>query len=47
MMKKRLLEKIRRFEAELAWASPARAAKITTKIVKWKGQVFDERGERD
>lgn len=33
---------MRRAEEELVYASPARAAKLTDKIVKWKGQVFDE-----
>jgi hypothetical protein len=34
--------KIRKSEAALIYASPAQAAKLTKKIVKWKGQVFDE-----
>ena len=34
--------KIRNAEAVLIYASPADAAKLTKKIVKWKGQVFDE-----
>jgi len=36
------LKQIRRWEEELATSTPARAAKLTVKIVKWKGQVFDE-----
>ena len=36
------LKKIREWEEELALADPVRAAKLTKKIVKWKGQVFDE-----
>ena len=40
--RKKLFEKLRRAEAELVYASPSRAAKLTGKIVKWKGQVFDE-----
>lgn len=39
---KKLYKKLRLAEAELVYASPARAAKLTGKIVKWKGQVFDE-----
>ena len=37
------LKKIREYEAELVYATPSRAAKLTGKIVKWKAQVFDER----
>jgi hypothetical protein len=39
---KKKLQQIRRWEEELASSTPARAAKLTTKIVKWKGQVLDE-----
>ena len=39
---KKLLIKIKKTEAVLVYASPAKAAKLTKKIVKWKGQVFDE-----
>jgi hypothetical protein len=39
---KKKLQQIRRWEEELASSTPARAAKLTAKIVKWKGQVFDE-----
>lgn len=35
------MEKIRKLEKELLSASPPKAAKLTKKIVKWKGQVFD------
>ena len=34
--------KIKKSEAILIYASPAQAAKLTKKIVKWKEQVFDE-----
>ena len=37
-----LLLKIRKSEAVLVYASPSKAAKLTKKIVKWKGQVCDE-----
>ena len=40
--RKKLLQKIRRMEAELVYAPPARAAKLTSKIVKGKAQLFDE-----
>ena len=40
--RKKLFEKLRKAEAELIYASPPRAAKLANKIVKWKGQVFDE-----
>lgn len=40
--RKKLFEKLRKAEAELVYASPTRAAKLANKIVKWKGQVFDE-----
>lgn len=36
------MQKIRKSEAELAYADPVRAAKLTSKIVKWKARVFDE-----
>ena len=36
------LQKIRKYERELIYATPSRAAKLTGKIVKWKAQVFDE-----
>lgn len=38
----KLWKKIRRSESELVYADPARAAKLTGKIVKWKGQVFGQ-----
>lgn len=40
--REKLFKKIRRFEAEIAYAKPSRVAKLTSKIVKWKAQVFDE-----
>ena len=40
--RKKLFKKLRKAEAELVCASPPRAAKLANKIVKWKGQVFDE-----
>ena len=39
--RKKLLEQIRRWEAELVYATPSRAAKLTGKIVKGKAEVFD------
>lgn len=36
-----MLKKIRSAEAELVYADPKRAAKLTNKIVKWKATVFD------
>jgi len=38
----KLLFKIRKSEAILVYASPSKAAKLSKKIVKWKGQVCDE-----
>ncbi len=38
--KKKLWEKLRKAEAELVYADPARAAKLTNKIVKWKTEVL-------
>ena len=35
------LKKIRDAEAELVYADPKHAAKLTTKIVKWKATIFD------
>jgi hypothetical protein len=40
--RKKLFQKLRKAEKELLVASPKRAAFLTAKIVKWKGQVFDE-----
>lgn len=40
--RKNLFKKLRSAEEELVYATPTRAAKLTNKIVKWKGQVFDE-----
>jgi hypothetical protein len=39
--RKKLMDKIRRYEAELAYAPPSRAAKLTSKLVKWKADIFD------
>ena len=39
--KRKLYEKIRRWEREVLIASPRRAAKLTVKLNKWKGEVFD------
>ena len=38
---KSMLEKIRQKEEELAFASPRRAAKLTSEIVRLKATVFD------
>ncbi len=35
------MKKIRKSEAEIAIASPERAAKLAAKIVRWKAIVFD------
>lgn len=43
--RKKLFEKLRLAEEELIYATPSRAAKLTGKIAKWKGQVFDEHGK--
>ncbi|MBQ8429378.1 MAG: hypothetical protein IJX30_04720 [Clostridia bacterium] len=40
--KKKLLKKLRKAEAELVYANPTRAAHLTGKIVKWKGQVSNK-----
>lgn len=40
--RERLLRKIRFAEEKMVYATPAETAKLTGKIVKWKGQVFDE-----
>ena len=39
---RKILEKIRKAEAELGSASPDKAAKLTSKIVRLKASVFDE-----
>jgi hypothetical protein len=39
--KEKLYRKIRLCEQELLVASPPRAAKLTVKLNKWKGEVFD------
>ncbi len=38
----KLWKKIRKAEEKLLVATPEEAANLTKKIVKWKGQVFDE-----
>ena len=38
----KLWNKIKNAERKLLIATPEKAAKLTKKIVKWKGQVFDE-----
>ena len=44
VMKKRekLWKKIQITEKELLIAAPPKAARLTRKLVKWRGQVFDE-----
>ena len=37
------MERIRKAEAELSYASPARAAKLASEIVRLKATVFDKR----
>jgi len=39
--RKKILRKIRRLEAEIAFASPKRTAKITSALVRLKATVFD------
>ena len=39
--REKLYRKLRQCERELLTASPPRAAKLTVKINKWKGEVFD------
>lgn len=36
------LQKIRKMEGELAFATPARAAKLTSAIVRLKSTIFDK-----
>ncbi len=38
---RKILEKIRKAEAELGSATPDQAAKLTSRIVRWKATVFD------
>ena len=40
---KKTMERIRKAEAELSYASPARAAKLASEIVRLKATVFDKR----
>ena len=35
------LKKLRRMEAEIAYANPTRSAKLATEIVRLKANVFD------
>lgn len=37
-----MMRKIRKAEAELIYATPSRAAKLASKLVKWKATVFDK-----
>jgi hypothetical protein len=39
--KQKLYQKIRLYEREVLIASPSRAAKLATKLNKWKSKVFD------
>ena len=39
--REKLMEKIRRYETEIIYATPSRAAKLTGKIVKLKAEIFD------
>ena len=40
--REKLWNKIQKLEKELLIAPPSSSAKLVQKIVKWKGQVFDE-----
>lgn len=40
--KEKILKKIRKAEAEIAFAPPQKAAKLTSKIVRLKATVFDK-----
>lgn len=44
MDNKKLFEKIRTWEEQIAYATPSRAAALTRKIARYKGKVFDGRG---
>ena len=39
--REKLYQKLRQCEREILTASPTEAAKLTIKIAKWKGDVFD------
>ena len=41
--RKKLWDKMKKAETELLSATPSQAAKLVSKIVKWRGQVLDER----
>ncbi len=44
--RKKTLQRIREMEIEISYASPARAARLTSEIVRLKATVFDgEYGE--
>lgn len=38
-------KKLRKMEEEIAYATPSRAAKLTSKIVRLKNSVFDRVGD--
>ena len=38
---KAILEKIRKAEREIAYATPEKTARLTSKIVKWINGLFD------
>jgi len=40
MNEKKALQRIRKAEAELAYATPERAAYLVHRIVRWKATVF-------
>lgn len=40
--REKMLRKIRKAEAELVYATPPRAARLASKLVKWKATVFDK-----
>ena len=40
---KKIMQKIRAMEAELAYATPTRAKRLTSEIVRLKATVFDLR----
>jgi hypothetical protein len=39
--REKLYQKLRQYEREVLTATPTRAAKLTVKITKWKGEIFD------
>jgi hypothetical protein len=40
--RKKLLEKLRNAEAELVYATPKRAAKLSQQIVRWKWSILNQ-----